>query len=46
MLKDRALDSMVDMARWKHLPHALPAFILIGRIHGVPEDEIQKAWAE
>ena len=45
-LKERAVPTLAAMARWKHLPHALPAFILIGRIHGVPEDEIQKAWAE
>jgi hypothetical protein len=32
------------MARWKHLPHALPAFILVGRLAGMPEKEIQAAW--
>lgn len=45
-LKERALPSLAAMARWRHLPHALPAFILIGRIHGIPEPEIQKAWSE
>lgn len=45
-LKERAVPTLAVMARWKHLPHALPAFILIGRIHGAPEEEIQKAWSE
>ncbi len=45
-LKERAVPSLATMARWKHLPHALPAFILIGRIHGIAEPEIQKAWSE
>ncbi len=45
-LKERAVPTLAEMARWKHLPHALPAFILIGRVYGVPEPEIQKAWSE
>ncbi|MBI2688948.1 MAG: hypothetical protein HYX27_21815 [Acidobacteria bacterium] len=45
MLKDRALDSMVDMARWKHLPHALPGFILLARTAGWEEPKIQETWA-
>ena len=45
-LKERAVPTLAVMARWKHLPHALPAFILIGRIHSVAEEEIQKAWSE
>jgi hypothetical protein len=43
-LRSRALEPLVEMARWKHLPHALPAFILVGRIAGMPEKEIQSAW--
>ena len=45
MLKERALDSMADMARWQHLPHALPGFILLGRTAGWEEKRIQEAWA-
>lgn len=45
-LKERAVPTLTEMARWKHLPHALPAFILLGRIHGVPEEDIKKAWSE
>lgn len=45
MLKDRALDSMVDMARWKHLGHALQGFILLARTAGWEEKRIQDTWA-
>ena len=43
-LRTRALDALIDMARWKTLSHALPAFILLGRVAGMPEPEIQSAW--
>ena len=32
------------MARWRHLPHALPAFILAGRIAGLGEEALQEKW--
>jgi len=38
--------ALTEMARWKHLPHALPAFILLGRMAGRSESEIQAAWAK
>jgi len=43
-IRERAIEALAEMARWKHLPHALPAFILLGRLAGMPEVEIQKAW--
>jgi len=43
-LRTRALDALIDMARWKTLSHALPAFILLGRVAGIAEPEIQAAW--
>lgn len=43
-IRSRALTSVVTMARWRHLPHALPAFILAGRVAGVAEDVLQDAW--
>jgi hypothetical protein len=43
-LRTRALDALIDMARWKTLSHALPAFILLGRVAGMAEPEIQSAW--
>lgn len=45
LLKERALDSMVDMARWKSLGHALAGFILLGRSAGWEEKKIQEIWA-
>jgi len=44
-LRTRALDSLVEMARWKVLNHALPACILLGRIAGMPEKEIEDDWS-
>ncbi len=43
-IRDRALDSVVEMAQWKELRYALPPFILVGRLAGMNEQEIQKAW--
>lgn len=43
-LRERALDSVIEMARWKQLRHALPAFLLAGRLAGLSEEEIQDAW--
>lgn len=44
-LQTRAMDALVEMAGWKTLRHALPAFILVGRVGGLPEQEIQDAFA-
>ncbi len=44
LLRQRALRSVVDMARWRDLEHALPGFILAGRLAGLDEKEIQTAW--
>lgn len=43
-IRDRAIDSVAEMAQWKTLRYALPAFILAGRLAGLNEQEIQKAW--
>jgi hypothetical protein len=43
-IRERALPAVIEMAKWRHLPHALPAFILAGRIGGLPEAKIQEAW--
>jgi hypothetical protein len=44
-LRERSLPTLAEMARWKHLPHALPAFILLGRALGVSEEQVQAAWS-
>lgn len=43
-LRDRALGSLAEMSRWKTLAHALPAFVLLGRVAGLSEQQIQDAW--
>ncbi len=44
-LEERASRSLVEMAGWHHLAHALPAYILLGRVAGMPEDEIKATWS-
>jgi hypothetical protein len=44
LLRDRALPSVLEMARWHDLQHALPAFILAGRLAGIDEKNIKQAW--
>ena len=45
-LRTRALASVAEMARWKTLKDALPAFILAGRLAGLSEQEIQERWSK
>lgn len=44
-LRQRALPALVEMAKWRQLAHALPAFIILGRVAGYPEQEIQDIWS-
>ena len=44
LIRERALPSLVDMARWKTLRYALPAFLLVGRVAGIPEAELLQQW--
>lgn len=43
-MRDRALTSLVEMARWKSLEHALPAFVLVGRLTPLDDARVQDAW--
>lgn len=45
LLRERSRNTLVEMARWKHLPHALPAYVLLGRAFGMAETEIERTWA-
>lgn len=45
-VRERALPSLIEMARWKSLVHALPAYVLLGRVSGSTEEEIQDTWAK
>jgi hypothetical protein len=44
LLRERALPSLIEMSRWKTLAHALPAFVLTGRVAGWTDQQIQDAW--
>lgn len=44
LLRERALPSVIEMARWKDLKYALPPFILAGRLAGLDENAIKAAW--
>jgi hypothetical protein len=44
-LRDNALPALAEMARWKTLSHALPAYLLLGRVAGLTEEQIQSAWS-
>jgi len=44
LLRQRALPSLVEMAHWKSDGHANAPFYILGRVAGLPEAEIDKAW--
>jgi hypothetical protein len=44
LVRERALPSLAEMARWNSLKHALPAYILLGRAGGIAEADIHGAW--
>jgi hypothetical protein len=44
LLKDRALPSLIEMARWKAPGHAVAAFFILGRIAALPDNELFAAW--
>ena len=44
LIRERALQSVVEMARWHDLEQALPPFILAGRLAGLDEAQIKSAW--
>jgi hypothetical protein len=44
LLRERALPSLSEMAQWNSLPYALPPFLLLGRVAGLNEKQIQDRW--
>jgi hypothetical protein len=42
-IRQQALRSLVEMARWKAIAHAQGALFILGRIGGMSEDDIQAA---
>ena len=43
-IRERALPALAEMARWKTPRYALPAYLLLGRLAGVPDTEVQQAF--
>jgi hypothetical protein len=46
LIRERGLSSLVEMSRWKTLRYALPPFLLVGRIAGLSDAQIQQEWAK
>jgi hypothetical protein len=44
LLREGALASLLEMAQWKSDGHANAPFHILGRVAGLPETEIDKAW--
>lgn len=44
-IRDRALQSLVEMARWETLRYALPPFLLVGRLAGLSDQDTQRRWS-
>lgn len=44
LIRERALPALAEMARWKTLRYALPPFLVLGRVAGIPEAQIRQAW--
>ena len=42
-LKEITLPALKEMAVWKSEPHALPAYVILARIAGIPEDNINRS---
>jgi hypothetical protein len=45
-LQARVLPELMEMALWQSSAHALAPLLILGRIGGVPDEEILAAWAE
>ena len=44
LVRERGLPALVEMARWKSLRYALPAFLLVGRVAEIPDAELHEQW--
>jgi hypothetical protein len=44
LIRERALPSLAEMARWKSLTHAIGPYTLLGRVAGLSEQTIQDTW--
>jgi len=44
LIRERALNAVCDMALWQDMQHALPGFVLAGRVAGLNQKQIEQAW--
>ncbi len=44
LLRERAFPALIEMARWKTLEYALPAYMLLGRASGIREQTLLDTW--
>ena len=44
LLREKAVPSLVEMARWKNDGHAGTSFFILGRVGGLSDDEIGQSW--
>jgi hypothetical protein len=44
LLRERALPALSEMAQWNSLTYALPPFLLLGRVGGLSDKQIQQRW--
>ena len=44
LLRERALPPLAEMARWKSERYAVPPFLLLGRVAGMGDREVQEHW--
>jgi len=44
LIRERALLSLVEMARWKSLTHAIGPYTLLGRVGGLTDQQIEDTW--
>lgn len=46
LLRERALPALAEMAQWNSLSYALPSFLLLGRVGGYSDKQIQERWTQ
>jgi hypothetical protein len=44
LLRERGLPSLSEMARWSSQRYALPPFLLLGRVAGMTDADVQEYW--
>jgi len=43
-IRERSLPALAEMARWKTPRYALPPYLLLGRVAGMKDQDIQQSW--